>query len=88
MDPCQALEEQFFGFVTVGERGQVVIPAEARRRFNFKAGDKLLVLGHPPAGGVLICRADTIRDFLGHFVEKLVSAEKGFLAGEESVEDM
>jgi AbrB family looped-hinge helix DNA binding protein len=37
--------KRFYGSVTVSERGQIVIPAEARRDFNIRAGDKLLVLG-------------------------------------------
>lgn len=34
-----------FGLVKVGERGQVVIPKNARKVYDIKAGDKLLVLG-------------------------------------------
>ena len=34
-----------FGTVKVGERGQIVIPREARDKFDIKAGDTLLVLG-------------------------------------------
>ena len=36
---------EFFGSITVGERGQVVLPADVRKRFSIKTGDKLLVLG-------------------------------------------
>ncbi|MFA5113808.1 MAG: AbrB/MazE/SpoVT family DNA-binding domain-containing protein [Candidatus Margulisiibacteriota bacterium] len=38
------MEGIFYDTVTVGERGQVVIPAKARRDFKIKAGDKLVVL--------------------------------------------
>jgi AbrB family looped-hinge helix DNA binding protein len=38
-------KRRFYGSVTVSERGQIVIPAEARRDFEIKAGDKLLVVG-------------------------------------------
>ena len=40
----------FYGAVTVGERGQIVIPAQARRDLEINAGDKLLVLGDPAQG--------------------------------------
>jgi AbrB family looped-hinge helix DNA binding protein len=40
----------FYGAVTISERGQIVIPAAARRDFNLNAGDKLLVLGDPGQG--------------------------------------
>lgn len=37
--------KKFYGSVTVSERGQIVIPAEARKDFDIKTGDKLLVFG-------------------------------------------
>jgi len=37
--------KKFYGSVTVSERGQIVIPADARRDFDIKIGDKLLVFG-------------------------------------------
>lgn len=38
-------DEQFYGTTTLGEKGQVVIPAEARKSMGIKKGDKLLVFG-------------------------------------------
>lgn len=35
----------FYGSGTVGERGQVVIPSEARAALRLKKGEKLLVFG-------------------------------------------
>jgi len=37
--------KKFYGSVTVSERGQIVIPVDARRDFGIKTGDKLLVFG-------------------------------------------
>jgi len=37
--------KKFYGSVTVSERGQIVIPADARKDFNIKTGDKLLIFG-------------------------------------------
>jgi len=37
--------KKFYGSVTVSERGQIVIPTDARKDFNIKTGDKLLVFG-------------------------------------------
>ena len=34
-----------FGTVKVGERGQIIIPKEARETFGIKAGDTLIVMG-------------------------------------------
>jgi AbrB family looped-hinge helix DNA binding protein len=33
-----------YGTVTVGERGQVVVPAKIRKLYHLSAGDKLIVL--------------------------------------------
>ncbi len=46
--------KRFYGAITVSERGQIVIPAEARRDFNIQVGDKLLVLGDLEQGLALI----------------------------------
>ena len=35
----------FYGVTTVGERGQVVIPAKTRKDMNMRSGEKLLVFG-------------------------------------------
>lgn len=39
-----------FGVVTVGDKGQVVIPAKARKLFGINAGDQLVVLGQEGEG--------------------------------------
>ena len=33
-----------YGSCTVGDRGQIVLPVDARKRFNIKPGDKLIVV--------------------------------------------
>ncbi len=48
----------FYGAVTVGERGQVVIPAQARRDHGIEAGQKLLVLGSPE--GIALMSVDAL----------------------------
>ena len=34
-----------FGVVKVGEKGQIVIPRDARKQYDIKPGDALLVIG-------------------------------------------
>lgn len=43
-----------FGMVTVGEKGQIVIPAKARKVFCIRPGDRLLVLGDEGQGIAII----------------------------------
>ena len=51
-----------FGTVKVGERGQIVIPKEARDVFDIKAGDTLLLLGDE-AQGVAIVKSELFMQF-------------------------
>ena len=46
--------KRFYGAITVSERGQIVIPAGARRDFNIEVGDKLLVFGDLESGIAII----------------------------------
>ena len=55
------LTSHFMGSATVGERGQVVIPAEARERLDIHPGDKLLVFAHPAGWGVAFVRFDKMQ---------------------------
>lgn len=48
-----AEDKKFYGTVTVSERGQIAIPAQARRDFDIKPGEKLLVLADLRKGIVL-----------------------------------
>ncbi len=52
--------KHLFGVVTVGDKGQIVIPAKARKIFNISAGDQLVVLGDE-AQGLAILKSE---DFL------------------------
>lgn len=42
--------KHMFGVVKVGDKGQIVIPAKARRIFGIEPGDDLVVLGDEAAG--------------------------------------
>jgi AbrB family looped-hinge helix DNA binding protein len=61
------VSECFFGSVTVGERGQIVIPAEARAEMGIQPGDKLLVMRHPIFEGLMIAKFEAIREYYDEF---------------------
>ena len=46
--------KHMFGLVTVGDKGQIVIPVRARRVFHINPGDQLIVLGAESRGLALI----------------------------------
>ena len=49
--------KHLFGNVKVGERGQIVIPKEAREVFNIRPGDKLVMLGDE-GQGLALCKEE------------------------------
>lgn len=46
--------KHIFGLVTVGDKGQIVIPVRARQVFHIQPGDQLMVLGDENQGLALI----------------------------------
>ncbi len=60
--------KHLFGIVTVGDKGQIVIPAKARKLFDISAGDQLVVLGDEGQGMAIIkaqsflAMADAVRN--------------------------
>ena len=50
-----------FGTAKVGERGQIVIPKEARELFNIQPGDTLLILGEENKG-LIVSRPELLKD--------------------------
>lgn len=54
--------KHLFGVVTVGDKGQIVIPAKARKIFDISAGDQLVVLGDEEQG-LAVLKAERILAF-------------------------
>ena len=66
----QSRERHIFGTVKVGEKGQIVIPKDAREYFGIRPGDTLLVLGDD-RHGLVVTRPDVIQDVADRIFEKL-----------------
>ena len=60
-----------FGTAKVGDRGQIVIPKEARELFGIKPGDTLLILGETDAG-LIVSRPEDLNDL----ADKLLNSVK------------
>jgi len=60
-----------YGTVKVGDRGQIVIPAQARKDFNIKPGDLLLVLTGKNRRGITAVKADAMREFASRVLKGL-----------------
>ncbi len=55
------MKDKFVGIAKVGEKGQIVIPKEARDMFDIKPGDSIIVLCDKRKG-IALLKADTIED--------------------------
>lgn len=57
---ARLVKGSFYGAVTLGQRGQVVLPAKVRRDFGLYPGDKVLVYGRMDHGRIEIYTADLV----------------------------
>lgn len=72
------IEREFkcFGSATVGLKGQVVIPANARKELGINTGDTLLVFKAPPGQGLVLLKAGDVERVLSMMSERLAYFEK------------
>ena len=54
-------KQRVFGTAKVGDRGQIVIPKEAREFFGIEPGDTLLILGKSETG-LIVTKPETLND--------------------------
>ena len=78
---------KFYGSSTVGERGQVVLPSDARKRFKINPGEKLMVMGSDTGNfeRIVLMKPEAVTGLLRH----LMDVEKFFKqGGTKAVEKM
>ena len=61
----------FYGVASVGERGQIVIPAEARKANDIKPGDKLIVAGGQGQHPLFLIKAEVMTEKIEHLTNKI-----------------
>ncbi len=62
-------DKRIFGICKVNEKGQIVIPKEAREAFGIKSGDSLILLGDLKKGLALV-KAEVFTDAAGGLFNK------------------
>ncbi len=70
----KANARRVFGTAKVGDRGQIVIPKEARDLFKIRPGDTLLILGEENKG-LIVSRPELLSDLADQIFESNVSEE-------------
>ena len=78
---------KFYGTTTVGERGQVVIPAEARRELGFDPSTKLAVFGGQRGRGLMLTKTEDIAQFMARAMTIMNRFEQA-IAGDITTEDI
>jgi AbrB family looped-hinge helix DNA binding protein len=69
-------EKKLYGTATVGSKGQIVIPVDARQELDINEGDRLYVVGSPKKGLIALFKEDMLEKFIEHMniqVENLKS---------------
>ena len=73
---CASFSDAFYGTSTVGERGQIVIPAEARAVIGFHPADKVVIMRHPVHSGLMMFKIEAMREFLDDFAAGLAQIQE------------
>ena len=58
-----------FGVVKIGDKGQIVIPKDARKVYGLESGDSLLVMGD--ANGMALVKTEIFSSLVGEMMEGL-----------------
>lgn len=58
-------KDRFIVSVRVGPKGQITVPVEARKMFDIKEGDTLMVMGDLSRGGIALIKSDKFYDVMG-----------------------
>ena len=64
-------EADYMGSTVIGEKGQLVIPAEVRKRFKIEPGDKFIVLAGERMGawGFILVKAEVVSAMIEKFMK-------------------
>ena len=62
--------QKVFGTAKVGDRGQIVIPKEARDYFAIEPGDTLLILGKHETG-LIVTKPETLNDLANRIFQSV-----------------
>lgn len=64
-------DKKLYGTATVGTKGQVVIPADAREALDIQTGDRLYVMGSPSRKWVGFVKEEQLREMLDHLTDNI-----------------
>ena len=80
------LRLRYYGSETVGERGQIQIPAEARRALGIVDGEAMVVVGEGK-GHLMLVKAKMAGEFVSRARSDLVELQRQLQAHGEAAEE-
>lgn len=66
-------DKKLYGTASVGSKGQVVIPSDARQALNIQPGDRLYVVGSEKSQWVGFIKEDQLRSMVEHLTTNIES---------------
>jgi AbrB family looped-hinge helix DNA binding protein len=66
-------DKKLFGTATVGTKGQVVIPANAREELNIACGDRLYVVGSAKGGFLGFLKEEALESIMQQLTAQVES---------------
>lgn len=67
--------KKLYGTATIGSKGQIVIPSEARDELDLKTGDKLYIAGSPSKKVLFCLKEDQLQQFIEHITADMENAK-------------
>jgi AbrB family looped-hinge helix DNA binding protein len=80
------LHNRFLGSGTIGERGQIVIPANARKEYGLEIGDKVMVFASRHGAGLILIKAELVTRMLSDTIDQLGKIVQASSKSEEGTE--
>lgn len=77
------LDKKLYGTATVGSKGQIVIPAEAREALSLQTGDRLYIAGSKTKKVLFCLKEDELRELVEQLTGQLESASQLIVDGEK-----
>ncbi len=71
-----AHDKKLYGTATVGTKGQIVIPSNAREELDIKPGDKLYIAGSPGKKALFCLKEEQLREIISKLTGDIENANK------------
>ncbi|MDX2776461.1 AbrB/MazE/SpoVT family DNA-binding domain-containing protein [Streptomyces caniscabiei] len=66
-------DKKLYGTATVGTKGQIVIPADAREELNIKPGDRMYVMNAMHGSGIVLLKEEMLESLVQQMTEHIES---------------